>query len=675
MTGSPVHPGADETLLRSIWAEHRPTMLERVATLRDAASALTARTLDAELHSEATRAAHQLAGAVGTFGFWRASEYAREMESLLEGAETAAVDLGRRLAELASVLSTELDAEPFETSELPEVATAHSVPFVLLVDDDPTLTSRLAEEASRRGMRVEIAGTPAAAMAVAEREQPDLAVLDLTFDDGTDAAYALLTELANRTPAVPVLVLTVRDAFTDRVEVARRGARGFLEKSLSPSDAMDQVAQMLERTDSEGTRVLAVDDDPAVLATTRALLEHQGLEVHTLDDPMGLWEALRRVSPALVLLDVDMPGANGMELCRVLRNDPRWAAIPVLVMTAREDSATIREVFASGADDYLVKPVVPTELVARVENRLERFRLHQALADTDGLTGVANRRTAKGALNQLIRLAERFGRPMCLAELDLDHFKKVNDRYGHATGDAALRRLGELLRRNFRGEDVVARWGGEEFVIGMYGVGRDAGIARVRGLLEVFRAEEFRAGGEHFNLTFSAGVAKYPADGEDLEALYRAADQALYRAKAAGRDQVAGAETIGALPEELVDVAVVEDDEATAMLLVDALAGRGYSTRRFSDGMRAVEALGGPTPVTRAGLVLLDVGVPTLDGFEVLSRLSQEGALHDTRVVMLTGRSGESDVLRALELGAFDHVAKPFSVPVLMQKVIRALER
>ncbi len=668
-------PPAEQSPLKTIWNAHRPTMVERVCLLQQAATALTDRTLDATLHTEATQAAHQLAGALGTFGFWRASEYAREMESILEGAETAGVDPGPRLSELASGLLVELDAEPSDAAMALPAADLQTAPLILLVDDDPTLTSRLADEAVHRGMRAEIAASPAAARALAEQERPDAVVLDLTFEDGSDAAYALLAELTQKSPPVPVLVLTVRDGFTDRIEVARRGARGFLEKSLSPSDALDQVSQILDRTSTGGARILAVDDDPAVLGATRAILEAHGLEVATLNDPMRFWEELTRVSPALLLLDVDMPGASGIELCRVLRNDPRWAAVPVLILTARRDAATVQEIFAAGADDYLVKPIVAAELTTRVENRLDRFRLHQALADTDALTGVANRRTSKGALGQLIGLAERFGKPLCLAELDLDHFKKVNDRYGHATGDMALRRLGELLRRSFHGEDVVARWGGEEFIVAMYGIGREQGIERVRGLLEVFRAEEFQAGGERFNLTFSAGVALYPADGEDIEGLHRAADVALYRAKAAGRDRVLGACEPGALPEEVVDVAVVEDDEAMAELLIDALAGRGYSTRRFSDGARAAEALGGRAPATRTGLVLLDVGVPTLDGFEVLTRLSQDGVLRSTRVVMLTGRTAEDDVLRALELGAFDHVAKPFSLPVLMQKVRRALER
>ena len=128
---------------------------------------------------------------------------------------------------------------------------------------------------------------------------------------------------------------------------------------------------------------------------------------------------------------------------------------------------------------------------------------------------------------------------MSLAALDLDHFKHVNDRYGHAVGDHVLRRLAEQLGRTFRNEDVLARWGGEEFIVGMYGMSRDHCVQRVNALLEAFRAVTFTAGdGEKFSVTLSAGVAQYPDDGADTFGLYQAADEALYVAKTSGRDQV-----------------------------------------------------------------------------------------------------------------------------------------
>ena len=125
--------------------------------------------------------------------------------------------------------------------------------------------------------------------------------------------------------------------------------------------------------------------------------------------------------------------------------------------------------------------------------------------------------------------------------LDLDHFKVINDRYGHAAGDVVLRRIGELMRRSFRGDDVVARWGGEEFLVAMFGMSRENGIIRISELLEVFRQQLFESpGSASFSATFSAGVAEFPSDGNDLAGLFTMADAALYQAKAHGRACVLG---------------------------------------------------------------------------------------------------------------------------------------
>ncbi len=245
----------------------------------------------------------------------------------------------------------------------------------------------------------------------------------------------------------------------------------------------------------------------------------------------------------MLILDVDMPGVNGPELCRTVRNDPRWSRLAVIFATARTDAATVEEVFNAGADDYIAKPIVGPELVSRVANRLERVRLYRTHAETDYLTGLANRAKSDEGLAQLAALADRFSEPLSVAMLDIDSFKLVNDRHGHAMGDSVLRRLGEHLRRDFRGNDVVGRWGGEEFIIGMYGMTRQNGVKRLTDTLKRFGEEEFTGSQGTLRVSFSAGVAEYPLDGPDQHAVSRAADQALYRAKATGRARVLAAST------------------------------------------------------------------------------------------------------------------------------------
>jgi diguanylate cyclase (GGDEF)-like protein len=186
---------------------------------------------------------------------------------------------------------------------------------------------------------------------------------------------------------------------------------------------------------------------------------------------------------------------------------------------------------------------VLTGIAATVLVGAERAELLRGLAETDSLTGLANRRKAATVLEHFLSLCHRHGHALAFAILDLDHFKRVNDQHGHAAGDEVLRRVAHLLQQSFRGEDVVARWGGEEFAVAMYASSCADGARRLNAMLDNLRREVFVAAGESFGVTFSAGVAEYPANAADLEALYRVADEALYQAKAAGRARVVAAET------------------------------------------------------------------------------------------------------------------------------------
>ncbi|MFN3430854.1 MAG: PleD family two-component system response regulator, partial [Candidatus Sericytochromatia bacterium] len=138
-------------------------------------------------------------------------------------------------------------------------------------------------------------------------------------------------------------------------------------------------------------KVLAVDDDPAVLGAVEALVATQPIALYTLGDPLDFWRQLEAVQPDLVMLDVDMPFLSGIELCRVLRNDMRWGAVPVLFLTARTDADSIQRIFAAGADDYVSKPLVGPELLGRLHNRLERTRLHRRMAELERPPGALSR--------------------------------------------------------------------------------------------------------------------------------------------------------------------------------------------------------------------------------------------------------------------------------------------
>jgi diguanylate cyclase (GGDEF)-like protein len=655
--------------IETIWERRKDEIIGRVAILEEAATALLSGGLDDDLREQAQRDAHKLAGSLGTFGFARGSQLARDVEELLPSTRVPGQGDPLRISEAVVALRGELEGSPNLKRGL-EAEIDDGVSRMLFVGDDSEFLEELTVAAAGAGLRV-VSGGPAGAGAVSDEERPSVALIDVERTGVDEDTLRLLEKLDHLDPPVPSLVLTSRLDLAERVEMVNRGARGFLAGSIRPAEAVEAAVQLLERARSADTKVLAVDDDPTILSILRELLEAEGARFTGLDDPHRVLELLPEVAPDLLILDLDMPEFGGTELCRLVRSDPRWAGLPVLFLTAHSDPDTARRIFESGADDYVGKPVVGPELVTRINNRLDRIRLYRHLAETDPLTGVANRRKSSEAIEQLARLAERYHQPLGLAVIDLDDFKSVNDRHGHAAGDAVLRRLGRLLVQTFRGEDVVGRWGGEEFVVGMYGMTRNNGVQRLAEVLEAFRQEEFDAEGRRFHVTFSAGIAQYPNDGSDLQQLYRVADEALYKAKSSGRDRVLPAgwrETEG---EEAADIVVVDDDAALSELLTHALETRGFTTKVISDGEEAVATL--MRGVWGMKVVVLDVDLPGLNGLAVLRRLAEAGLLGRARVIMLTARSGEREVLEALELGAFDHVAKPFSIPVLIQRIRRAI--
>lgn len=522
--------------LTAIWDQFKEKYINRITVFDQAVTALLEGTLSEELRQQAHRSAHTLVGTLGTFGLIEASRLSREIEQMFEtGLSQAAVeDLSGLVVALRHELQLPVSSEP----QPPKPAVAKQQPQLLIVDDDASLAKQLISEATAWGMQALVATDLSIARETIASSRPNVVLLNLC-PDSVENGFGLLAELTSLKPPVPVLVFTTQESFVDRVKVARLGGRGFLQKPVSPAQVMDAIAQVLQQSTTPEAKLLIVDDDPQMLDVMRTLLEPWGFKLTLLENPKQFWDTLEQFAPDLLILDVEMPELSGIDLCQVVRNEPRWSDLPVLFLSAHTDAETVRRVFTAGADDYVYKPIVGPELVSRVLNRLERTQILRKLAETDGLTGVTNRRKSSQELTRLLLLAERQRQPLCFVVLDLDNFKQVNDRYGHDAGDRVLSVLGKLLKQSFRSEDVVARWGGEEFVVGLYGMTRKYGMNRLTELLETLRQHEFNdANNRTFRVSFSAGVVEYPQDGADLQALYQAADAAMYRAKAAGRNRV-----------------------------------------------------------------------------------------------------------------------------------------
>ena len=221
------------------------------------------------------------------------------------------------------------------------------------------------------------------------------------------AGSTFLHELMLQHPTVSTIVMSAHDSLSDRIQAIRAGACTFLAKPVTSVQVVETVTNRLAQRTQPTARIVALDDDPAILLGLKRLLTPLGFQLTLVSDPLQLWEAIEKTVPDLLILDIEIPEFSGIELCKVIRSDPKLAQLPILFLSAHSDAEMVSQVFECGADDYVSKPIVGPALVTRILNRMERRRLLQKLAETDDLTGLSRRRQAVEVLERSLKLASR----------------------------------------------------------------------------------------------------------------------------------------------------------------------------------------------------------------------------------------------------------------------------
>jgi DNA-binding response OmpR family regulator len=367
--------------LTTIWERFKGKYSDRIAILEQAVTRVREGTFTEALQQQALREAHTLVGSLGSFGFVEASRLSREIEQNLQSERKPNQVQLEQLSRLVVALRQALEQPSLtledtgSTTRAPEPTEGKPQHRLLIVDDDTPLALALQSEAIARGMQADVATNLAQAREAIALSQPDVVLLDLCFPDSAENGFSLLAELASYQPSIPVVVFTAQENFTARVKAARLGGRSFLQKPVSTTQVLDAIAKVLQQTSIPEVKLLIVDDDLQLLEFLRTLLEPWGFQLTLLNDPQQFWETLEQTAPDLLILDVEMPELSGIDLCQVVRNDPNWSDLPVLFLSARTDAETLHRVFTVGADDYVHKPIVEPELVARVLNRVERVRI------------------------------------------------------------------------------------------------------------------------------------------------------------------------------------------------------------------------------------------------------------------------------------------------------------
>lgn len=447
---------------------------------------------------------------------------------------------------------------------------------VLVVDDIIANVKLLGARLTAEYFEVLSASSGQQAIDICNRERVDVVLLDVMMPgmDGFEACRRIKTN--PKTHHLPVIMVTALDQPSDRVQGLEAGADDFLTKPVDDIALVTRVKNLarlkmlndemvmramtgrqLGLADNEalnkalgsnGGRVMIVDDHPRSSVRLVEALQKTYFAVAE-RDPVSALTRLAEEPFDLVLVSLSLASADGLRLCSQLRSLEITRHLPIVILVEPGDDARLMRGLDMGVNDYLMRPIERHELLARVKTQTKRKRHSDFLRNrleesveqsvTDSLTGLHNRRYLESHLKTLVSQSLETGRALSVLIADIDHFKRVNDTFGHDGGDAVLREFSQRLRRNTRGIDLAGRLGGEEFLIIM----PDTDLARAYQVGERLRAcvaaDEFEVSAQQrFHVTTSCGIATLEQADDTPETLFKRADKALYAAKRAGRNRV-----------------------------------------------------------------------------------------------------------------------------------------
>lgn len=457
----------------------------------------------------------------------REEKFTAELRSIIRDYLSAAREL--------SLQEPVLQAKPAEY----RVEDQGTHPEVLLLQPDQWLAKELYRQISHFGYVVRIIDDYESLLSAVARGKPHGIIIDdaLVASGALTGAHAaeLRQHIGQR---LPLIFLGNHGDVESRLAAARAGADIYLVKPIDFHELVDQLDRINADDAPEPYHIIVVEDSATQAAYYSAILKKAGMITTIVSDPMRVLDVMCENTADLVLMDMYMPGCNGMELAKVIRQVPRHASIPIVYLSAEMELNRQLDALSLGGDDFLTKPINPVHLIRSISIRAERARSLRTLMVTDNLTGLLNHSRIKEQLQAEVARAQRTGAPLSFAMLDIDCFKSINDTHGHHVGDRVIKTMARVLQQRLRQTDFIGRHGGEEFAVILPGASIDKAAMILDQLRTDFSKVYQLAPGGAFNVTFSGGVATL-TDAGDAVTLAVAADQALYVAKREGRNRIA----------------------------------------------------------------------------------------------------------------------------------------
>ncbi|GKV65397.1 MULTISPECIES: diguanylate cyclase [unclassified Sporosarcina] len=459
------------------------------------------------------------------------------------------------------------------------------------------------------------------------------------------------------------------------LENLKNRIRMYFDDSIAVKKEEFQLPdRYVNRLDSE-TFILIIDDDLEFVSYLKELLEKFGAQVIiSLNGKRGI-EQFYSMRPSIVIIDHKLPDMTGFEVLDQIAETARQKNTTLAISSEHATKDFKIESYRRGAMDFIEKPFDMDVFFPYLFNRQQRQRAISSSMITDSLTGVGNRRYFDETINNLAKNADQLDGSFSLVMVDLDHFKQVNDLFGHPAGDEVLRKFGEIIKEEKREGDYVFRYGGEEFALLFANIPAEETVNAVERIRSSFNAMSFASGEETFQVTFSAGSATYEGN---IGELVSAADQALYQAKREGRNKTVVYDQCKLAVKRKLMVIIVDDDSFIRQILQQTLLELKSSdieimVKTYSDGPAFLEDdWYSPDDYF---IVLLDGVMPKMDGLEVLSRLKSDHAKTNVTVSMMTARKSANDIKAALWLGADDYIIKPFQPAEVLGRIDKLATR
>jgi len=364
-----------------------------------------------------------------------------------------------------------------------------------------------------------------------------LAVLFIPAPGSSSAVEHLcIARIRKQCVASQLIYLGAHPAVESIVALMRSGIDLTIPREEDSSRVLNCVLDLVQHYEPEKFRVLVVEDSRVAVTMIQRTLSENGIDSHAIRDPGMLLDVIESYRPDLILMDMYMPRFNGIEATRVLRQMSAYTSLPIVYLSGESDVGMQVEALRLGGDQFLIKPFNPVLLAAVVKTKIERFRETQRSTHLDGLTALLNHTAAKSQLKMMTsRLTAN--KTLSVVMIDIDHFKLVNDTYGHPVGDQVIRGLAWLLKGRLRASDMIGRYGGEEFLIALPDVSPEKARLVIDRIRQDFSSlPHAHPKGALFS-SFSAGIASYP-DFDSAQSLTEAADNALLEAKRLGRNRV-----------------------------------------------------------------------------------------------------------------------------------------